>query len=315
MIKTGIAGADSLMAGELIRILVNHPDVDLMAACAPGRTGQKVSSVHHGLAGELSLSFSETLDPAGLDVVFIDGHSQLADTIREGAGRWPDLRVIDMSHTPSLDPDSPGMVYGLPEIERRRLVREARRVVVPRSVADAILVSLAPLASHLLLSGPVKAYVKCPEDIMAGEKRRLAEGEAAMTLARLQNSFSSPVEITPHDCDKAGDRELSMEIRLKCTVDLGEIIRLYEETYDDHSFAFITHSPEPPIEVEGTNKVLISLTKPDVQTLRINTVSDCRMRGGAGTATHVLNLLFGLTERTGLALKANAFSDTSGRKA
>ncbi len=293
------------MAGELIRILVNHPDIDLRAAFAPGHAGRKVSSIHHGLTGELDLEFSESMDPENLDVVFIDAHSEVADRFRTPGSPWSDLRVIDMSHCPSLDFEAIDMQYGLPEINRRRLVKESNRVVVPRSIADAALVSLAPLASHLLLNAPVHISVECPADIITEEKIEMARREIAHCLRRLQSSFES--EVTVSATPSPSDRELHLAIEIKCGVDLDEIMRLYEETYADHSFTFATLRPMPTLEVAGTNKCLIGLTSPEPGLLRIDTVTDCRMRGGAGTAVHVLNLLFGLTERTGLALKTNAF--------
>ncbi len=311
MIKTGIAGADTPMAGELIRILVNHPDIELMAALAPGHSGQKVSSLHHGLTGETDLTFGDSIDPASLDVVFVDTHSDFAERFRsrELGHDGETLRVIDMSHSPTLDFAARGQVYGLPELNRRRLVNQARHVVVPRSIADAAIVSLAPLASHLLLKGEVRIDVSCPPDIIAGDKVQMAEREIELVLRRLQSSFDAPVRISA--TPEPSERSLAMRIDVPCQVGLEELLRIYSESYDDHSFTFVTLRPMPPYEVEGTNKCLIGLSKPDDDTLRIDTVTDCRMRGGAGTAVHILNLLFGLTERTGLALKSNAFVGSS----
>ncbi len=305
MIKTGIAGADTPMAGELIRILVNHPDVDLRAAIAPGHTGRKLSSLHHGLTGEIDLECSESMDPEDLDVVFVDAHSEVADRFREPGSPWAELRLIDMSHCPSLDFEALDMVYGLPEINRRRLVKEARRVVVPRSIADAALVSLAPLATHMLLNDDLHINVECPADLITEEKIEMAAREIAHCLRKLQSSFDHRVTITA--TPMPSDRELHLSADIKCPVDLGELIRIYEEAYEDHSFTFVTMRPMDTLEVAGTGKCLVSLDSPEPGTLHIDTVTDCRMRGGAGTAVHVMNLLFGLTERTGLALKTNAF--------
>ncbi len=315
MIKTGIAGADTPMAGELIRILVNHPDVDLLAVLAPGRAGQKVSSLHHGLTGETDLTFEESIDPSSLDVVFVDAHSDVADRFRSPIVRYDgeSLRVIDMSHSPAIEVDNRGQIYGLPELNRRRLVNQGVHVVVPRSIADAALVSLAPLATHLLINSPVVIRVQCPSDIIVPEKLELARREIVHVLSHMQSSFSSPVSIEAFP--STSDRALSMSIILECGVALEELVRLYNEAYEDHNFTFVTLRPMPEYEVEGTNKCLIGLSKPTPTTLRIDTVTDCRMRGGAGTAAHIMNLLFGLTERTGLALKTNAFTGASVKSA
>ena len=98
-----------------------------------------------------------------------------------------------------------------------------------------------------------------------------------------------------------------MHIRLECQPDLEQILQMYEEVYDDHNFTSIVTSPVNPIETEGTNKVIISISKPDAATLCLDIVADGRMRGGAGEAVHLLNLLFALHEQTGLKLKASRY--------
>lgn len=306
MIRVGIAGADTPMAGELLRILVNHPDVEIMSAFAPGKVGRKVTAVHHGLTGECNLEFSPDIHPDKLDVIFIDAHSDVADRFRMNTDRWPDLRIIDMSHCPSLDFESLDMAYGLPEINRKQLVRGCRRVVVPRSVAAAALVSLYPLARHLMLTGDIEVRYACPEDIDTEEKAEMARREITNFLRNTQNSFTGDVTLTRLG-EVVSDRTLKVEISIPCKTDIGEIFKIYEGIYDDHNFTFTTSVPMKGYEVEGTQKCLVALQKPDADTLRITTVADCRMRGGAGDAVHIMNLLFGLHERTGLYLKVHKF--------
>ena len=124
MIRVGIAGADTAMAGELIRVLINHPDIELTSAFAPGKVGRKVASVHHGLSGECDIDFSPDINPAKLDVIFIDAHSDVADRFRMNTDRWPDLRIIDMSHCPSLDFEALGQ--RLQEGRRTQIGRRRR---------------------------------------------------------------------------------------------------------------------------------------------------------------------------------------------
>lgn len=306
MIKAGIAGADTLMAGELIRILVNHPDVELISAFAPGKVGRKVASVHHGLAGECDLEFSPDINPAKLDVIFIDAHSDVADRFRLNTDRWPDLKIIDMSHCPSLDFEKLNMAYGLAEINRKQLVRGCKRAVVPRSVSAVALICLYPLARHLLLNGNINISYACPSDIDTDEKSEMVRLEILDVLRNTQNSFNGDVmlrrlheEVTP--------RGLRVEIEIPCTLDINEVFRIYNDIYDDHNFTHLLHVTMPGYEVEGTQKCLISLQKRTPDTLTVSAVADCRMRGGAGDAVHIMNLLFGLHERTGLYLKVHHF--------
>ncbi len=312
MIKVGIVGADSPMAGELIRILVNHPDVDLVTAHAPALRGRSVASVHHGLTGELDLDFSETIDPSDLDVIFIDSHSETAEYFRalassgSAADEFPELRIIDMSHAPTLDFEALGMVYGLPEINRKAIVRGAKRAVVPRSIAGVSVISLFPLASHLLLNEKVKIRVECPDDIATDEKLGRALSETIHILKKIQNSHKGEITLE-HSPSSHSARAMRLVIETPCGVHPDELKRIYEESYDDHNFTYISGRPMSPEEVEGTDKCIISLSEPEDGHLVIETVADCRMRGGAGDAVHIMNLMFGLHEKTGLYLKAHKY--------
>lgn len=306
MIKVGIAGADTAMAGELIRILINHPDVELTSAFAPGKIGRDVASVHHGLAGECDLEFSPDINPAKLDVIFIDAHSDVADRFRMNTDRWPDLRIIDMSHCPSLDFVALDMAYGLPEINRKELVRGCRRAVVPRSVAAAAIIGLYPLARHLLLKGDVTVDYACPPDIDTEEKIDMVRLEILHVLRNTQNSFNGDI-ILRHLGEDVSDRGLKVVMDIPCTLDINEVFRIFDDCYDDHNFTFMVASAMPGYEVEGTQKTLVTLQKLSSGRLTVTVVADCRMRGGAGDAVHIMNLLFGLHERTGLYLKAHKF--------
>lgn len=306
MIRVGIAGADTAMAGELIRILVNHPDVELTSAFAPGKVGRTVASVHHGLAGECDLEFSPDINPQKLDVIFIDAHSDVADRFRMNTDRWPDLRIIDMSHCPSLDFEALDMAYGLPEINRKQLVRGCKRAVVPRSVAAAAIIGLYPLARHLLLKGDITVSYACPSDIDTEEKTGMVRQEILHVLRKTQNSFDGEI-IMRHIDEDVSDRGLKVVVEVPCALDINEIFRVFDHCYDDHNFTFMVSSSVPGYEVEGTQKTLVTLQKLTPDRLTVTVVADSRMRGGAGDAVHIMNLLFGLHEKTGLYLKAHKF--------
>ncbi len=306
MIRVGIAGADTAMAGELIRILINHPDVELESAFAPGKVGRKVASVHHGLSGECDLEFSPDINPQMLDVIFIDAHSDVADRFRMNTDRWPDLRIIDMSHCPSLDFEALDMAYGLPEINRKELVRGCKRAVVPRSVAVAAIIGLYPLARHLLLKGDIKVDYACPADIDTEEKISMVRQEILYVLRKTQNSYNGNIVMHRLE-EEVSERGLKVVIDIPCSLDISEVFRVFEDCYDDHNFTFMVSSAMPGYEVEGTQKTLVTLQKQEGDRLTITVVADSRMRGGAGDAVHIMNLLFGLHERTGLYLKAHKF--------
>lgn len=312
MIRAGIAGADTPMAGELIRILINHPDVELTGAFAPGKAGRSVAGVHHGLTGDCDLEFTPDINPAKLDVIFIDAHSDVADRFRMNTDRWPGLRIIDMSHCPTLDFEGLDMVYGLPEINRKQLVRGAKRAVVARSVAAASLIGLYPLARHLLLKDDIEIRYLCPPDIDTEEKREMARKEVEHILHRTQNSFNGAISFRNgadlrNDEQNGSDRLLLVEISIPCSLDINEIFKIFNEIYDDHNFTHTIPTVMGTEETEGTQKTLVSLQKRTPETLTVTVNADCRMRGGAGDAVHIMNLMFGLHEKTGLNLKVNKF--------
>ena len=208
-----------------------------------------------------------------------------------------------MDAIPNLDTERLGVVYGLPEINRKPLVRGAVSAMVPSPAASVVLTALYPLATHMLLNDSVKVSVSLPSDILQKDKGN-AQKEIARILSQTQLSFSENFNLELKAID--GERCMKADISLSCPVSIEQIHEMYE-IYDDHNFAFPVSSVVNVKEVSGTDKCVISLNKPDDSTLRIEAVADPRMRGGAGEAVHIMNLLFGLHEKTGLALKASDF--------
>ena len=304
MIKVAITGADSPDAGELLRILVNHPEVIVTTVSAPGREGLSVTSVHHGLIGELKMNFSGPLPMTpDCSIVFVCGNSMTAAEFSALQLARPDIRSVIVDAIPNLDTERLGVVYGLPEINRKPLVRGAVSAMVPSPAASVVLTALYPLATHMLLNDSVKVSVSLPPDILQKDKGH-AQKEIARILSQTQLSFSDNFNLELKAID--GERCMKADISLSCPVSIEQIHEMYE-IYDDHNFAFPVSSVVNVKEVSGTDKCVISLNKPDDSTLRIEAVADPRMRGGAGEAVHIMNLLFGLHEKTGLALKASDF--------
>lgn len=303
MIKIGIVSAAEPQAGELIRLLVNHTDVLISSLCAPSHAGCHVQSVHHGLVGECELQFSQALDLSGLDAVIIaaDGPGANGPFVKAD-GTEP--RIIDMRHS-GENPLPEGYEYGLSEINRKPLVRGATKAVLPATPAAISLVALYPLAANLLLNDGLKIKIKAPADIVAPATLEEASKETALRLSEIQQSFTQNVSIQGEAIHNP--RAIVFKATMPATISVAEAAGLYEGIYDDHNFTFLVPTPAEPKEVTGTQKCLIHLSKPDAATLRIDAVADCRMRGGAGEAVHVLNLLFALHELTGLRLKASQY--------
>lgn len=300
MIKVGIEGGDTPIAGELIRILINHPDVIISAISCSEMAGIPVSVKHHGLIGEGELKFTRNIDYDSIDTLFICRPDSRQS--REQAYANPNLNVIDLSENrdSGVHPD---IVFGLSEIYRKNMVRGAKKIIVPTSVESMALVALYPLACNLLLSDTIEIKGSVPADLII---ENLNVGKVISThLAAAQQSFASDIvtEITPSEHRRVAE----MSIMLNCAISSDQIRQIYDGMYNDHNFTFMADRKPDTTEVNGTEKCIFYISRPTPERLDIDVIADARMRGGAGEAVHILNLLHGLHEKTGLSLKTSDF--------
>lgn len=321
MIRAGILGGEGFAAGELIRLLINHPDVELNRVQSKLYDGRLLTEVHQGMEGETYLRFTADVDLNDLDVVFCcypHGHtSQLFAnrTIPEG------LKVIDLARDFRIESPENEFIYGLPELNRRRLVHGATRVANPGAFATAIELALLPLAKNLLLNSPIhvtaitgfsgSAVEKSSPDQLAWHRDNVSIyqplhhdhlPEIRQTLQTLQSSFTSELLFIPMRGSFA--RGMLITAYMDMPVSLDQLRNLYEDYYADHSFTFVADRRPDLKDVVNTNKCLIHLEKIGNRLL-ITAVIDNIIKGAAGQAVHNMNLLFGLHEKVGLALKSS----------
>ena len=320
MIEVGVSGCDNLCAGELIRLLINHPDVELKWVSAEHEgTGMRLDSLVRGIVGECDLTVSPLAgEHDDVDLVFVGGTRQSVSNRLQDMVPDEDARVIDLSGCHNLDHgEGKPWTYGMGEMQRRVLVHDARLVTVPGNAAMASLLALMPMARNLLLNNPITLRVAMGEAAFPAEGgtatpdghdinqwARLQQQEVTLALGMCQASFNQPVDLTITRL--AERRTLAVAAQFKCGVD-GEMIRqLYEQYYEDHNFVFLVDRPILTADVENTNKCLIRLDKDEHKgTLTVHAVMDTLLKGCAGTAVHAMNLMFGLHERVGLSLKAS----------
>ena len=310
MIKVGIVGCDNLQAAELVRILINHPDVELMWVIDAPRAGMRLDDIVPGIVGETDLTVQAESRLDGIDVLYWCGSRSEAEAYFARLDIPEDLKVIDLSGSHNLDhgEDRPWK-YGLSEMQRRVLVHDARLVTVPGNVATASLLAVMPMARNLLLNSPLELHVALgvsalgDADVDLDDLARNQRQEIVMALEQCQSSFGQPVTLTVTRL--AERRTLAVAARFKCGV-AGEMIRqLYAQYYDDHNFVFMVDRPIVTADIENTNKCLIHIDKDEARgLLTIHAVMDALLKGSAGTAVHAMNLLFGLHEKVGLAFKA-----------
>ena len=304
MIRVGIIGAETPLAGEVIRILIHHPETEITTLFSPSHKGRNISTIHHGLIGENPLFFSDKMNPEEIDFLILLTNEKPGDEI---------LKVLDSNGIKLVIPDFNNeeieygnFVVGLSETNRKTLVRGATSAYIPSPILVPSMVSLFPLAHFLLLNSDIEIEVTLPEEIaeMYNEKRESIKLEKL--IKDEQSSFSGKVNLKILG-EHNKERSSFTHITLPCNLSLEEMEKIYDNIYDDHNFTFITLNDINTKEVEGTQKIIINLKKPDPDKLIIEVVSDARMRGGAGDIVHVMNLFFGLHEKTGLNLKPSCF--------
>lgn len=298
MIKVGIYGPSEVhspVRKQLLRLLLRHPDVDLRAVASTAGNATPLAELHPVFAGETSLTLERVLKLDGLDVLFVIDEENLTEELLAKYADDKDFRLIVLGRTPSLIKNPGVFEYGFPEYNRKALVRGARAAVNPSAEAMLIELALFPLAKYGLLGGDVAVTLSGS----TGD-RAAAAAEATALLRRVQPSFEGRVL-----CAAGGDTtfsRLDLEATVATDIALDEIERIYDSAYEDHNFTYVVPGKGPVEEdLRGSNKCLIRLAHNDGK-LTVYASVDALTRGVTGNAVHIMNLLFGLYERTGLSI-------------
>ena len=320
MIRAGIIGGAGYTAGELIRLLVNHPQVEIAFVHSTSNAGNLLTEVHGGLEGETTMRFCAEYDLASVDVVFLcSAHGQSRTWMAEQ--RLPEgLRIIDLAQ--DFRDESEGFVYGLPEMNRGR-IREARRVANPGCFATAIQLALLPLAAAGLLedevhvtavTGSTGAGVKPSatthfswrSDNLSVYKAFSHQHllEIGRNLRLLQPAFGSEINFVPMRGDFT--RGILASVYTNCPLDEEAARKLYADYYAGAAFTHVAERAVDLKQVMNTNKALVHTAKYGSK-LHVVSVIDNLLKGASGQAVQNMNLMFGLDEREGLRLKASAF--------
>lgn len=322
MIRIGIIGGAGYTAGELIRLLINHPDAEIVFINSNSNAGNKITDVHSGLFGETNMCFTDELSFDNVDLLFLCSAHGDSRKFMESHVIPEHIKIIDLSTDYRMKSDDHEFIYGLPELNRRAIC-SAKYVANPGCFATCIQLGVLPLAKHLMLNselhvnaitGSTGAGVKPSStshfswrnDNISIYKPFTHQhlGEIGQSLQQLQNSFNSPINFIPVRGNFS--RGIFATIYIDCKIDLEEITRIYEEYYDDHSFTFITDKNPDMKQVVNTNKCLLHLEKHGDKLLIISMI-DNLLKGASGQAVHNMNLLFGLEEKVGLHLKPSGF--------
>ena len=320
MIRVGIIGGAGYTAGELIRVLLGHPEVRITWVHSTSNAGNPLYRVHAGLYGDTDLCFSADYDLDAVDVVFLcSGHGKSTE-FWQANPRPAGLKVIDLAQDFRDEHDS--YVYGLPEVNRKR-IQGASLVANPGCFATAIQLAFLPLAAAGLLTqdvnvtavtGSTGAGVKPSETThfswrtdnlsvyKAFEHQHLHE--IRMNVHKLCPDYGGQINFVPVRGDFA--RGILATVHTACALDADAAIQLYKDFYADAAFTHVFPGNVDLKQVVNTNKCLLSIEKHGNQLL-VNSVIDNLLKGASGQAVQNMNLLCGLDETTGLHLKASAF--------
>ncbi len=318
--KVGIAGGAGYTAGELIRLLINHPGATLKYIQSESNRGELVHKVHRDLLHS-SLIFSD-IDFSDINVLFLCmGHGVSVEFLRNN--RIPKhVKMIDLSNDFRLAKNANGFVYGLPEL-LRGTITHSQRIANPGCFATAIELGLLPLAADGSLPAEVMVF-GITGSTGAGQKpiaethfsdrygnlsnykvfSHQHEEEIRETLIRAGASKNLDLVFIPvRGCHARG---ILTDIVVRTPKSEHEIIDLYRAYYKDHPFVYVSEEPLYIKQVVNTNYCYLHIVKKGDKLL-ITSVIDNLLKGASGQAIQNMNLMCGLEETTGLCLKANYF--------
>lgn len=318
-IKAGIIGGAGYTGGETLRLLVNHPHVEIEFVQSRSQAGKMISDVHRDLVGDCDFSFSDKYDQE-VDVIFLClGHGESNIFLSE-AGIPSSTKIIDLSQDFRLGEKSGDrdFIYGLPEFQKAK-IQKASNIANPGCFATTIELGLLPLAQAGLLNdvyttgitGSTGAGQKLQETSHFSWRTNNISAyktlthqhlkEINKTLKSLQSDFDGSVNFVPWRGDFT--RGIFVSSMIKTSLTLSEAKELYQSYYKDAQFTHLSDTMIDLKQVVNTNKCLIYLEK-EGDTLVIHSTLDNLLKGASGQAVQNMNLMFGLEETTGLKLKS-----------
>ena len=327
MIKVGILGAAGYTGGELIRILLNHPEAEIIFANSESNAGNPVEDVHEGLIGETDWKFTGEMPFDQVDVIFFCfGHGKSEQFLKEHT--IPDsVKIIDLAQdfrikSKELRIKNYDFVYGLPEINKAD-IQKAQHVANPGCFATCIQVALLPAAYLNLLKEDV-AVNAITGSTGAGQKPGATThfswrnnnlsiykpfqhqhiAEIRQSLKQVQGYLDADIDFIPYRGDFA--RGIFCTAVIKTPAPVEDVIEAYKEFYANTAFTHYSDKPIDLKQVVNTNKALVHVEKYG-QKLLVTSAIDNLLKGAVGQAVQNMNLMFGIDETAGLRLKASAF--------
>ena len=330
MIKIGILGAAGYTGGELIRLLVNHPEAEIVFANSESNAGNLVADVHEGLLGDTDLRFTDAMPFDEVDVVFFCfGHGKSKQFLQEHTIP-AHVKIIDLAQDFRIAAPTHDYVYGLPEIHKAQ-IQQCQHLANPGCFATCIQLGLLPLAKAGLLTHDV-AVNAITGSTGAGQKpvgtthfswrtdnmsiykvfTHQHLHEIRQSLTELQDSLDASIDFIPYRGDFARGIFCTEVVKFDgaegspTNPTAEQLADMYRTFYADAAFTHYVDKALDLKQVVNTNKALVHIDKFGNKAV-ITSIIDNLLKGAVGQAVQNMNLMFGVDEKAGLGLKANAF--------
>jgi len=325
MISAGIIGGSGYTGGELIRLLLNHPEVTIDFIYSRSQDGEPITAVHDDLLGETDLHFSSDTN-RDIDVLFLcTGHGNSADILTTHPAA-PSTKIIDLSRDFRFDGQQSyhqrQFIYGLPELQKDA-IQNATNIANPGCFATAIQLALLPLAQESKLQNDLHIHGitgSTGAGSSLGDTTHFSwrngnvsvykalnhqhVTEIIQSIKQLSGNFDSELHFVPMRGDFT--RGIFISAYTKSEISLKNARSLFKEFYTDSPFVYLSPDPLHLKQVVNTNKCLLHLQKKNGQLL-ITSVIDNLLKGASGQALQNMNLMFDLKESNGLLLKPTHF--------
>lgn len=321
-IRTGVVGGAGYTAGELLRILIHHPQVEIVFVNSSSNSGNPLTEIHSGLIGETEMKFTSELPITEIDALFLCSAHGDSKKFMDGNKIPKNVKIIDLSTDYRAKSTEHNFVYGLPELNHTA-IKKSNRIANPGCFATAIQVALLPLAAKGLLKDDVHVNA-ITGSTGAGVKPSATSHfswrnnnisiykpfehqhlqEIGQSLTQLQPNFNHSVNFIPVRGNFT--RGIYVTAYTKYAGSLDDAKALYKDFYKHAAFTFMTDQNPDLKQVVNTNKAIVYLEKHGEYLLVVSLI-DNLLKGASGQAVQNMNLMFGIDEKAGLGLKAIGF--------
>lgn len=321
-IKAGIVGGTGITAGELIRILLYHPNVEISFLTSTSMQGHLISEVHQDLVGETNLKFQEIAEPA--DVIFLClPHGESKIWLEENYARiTPETKIIDLGNDFRVDEiwNDKKFIYGLCEFNKQEIMN-ADYIANPGCFATAIQLGILPLLAQEKIekihcvgitgsTGAGKALHQTTNFNWRNNNISPYKTLSHQHIPEIEKSISkvSDIKTQINFVPWRGDftRGIFVTLMMETKLPASDVFEIYKYAYKYSKFVFVSQSPIDLKQVINTNKALVYLEKVG-DNLAVHVAIDNLVKGASGQAVQNMNLMFGFDEKAGLNLKPSVF--------